>query len=128
MVDVTQFTGPRAWGVQLRGVHFRHGNKAPGDKSVHRVENNYMVARHARIANYQNRTRISRGAEVSLSDRLRLARLRAGLTQEMVIKELEIGKNTIWRWESGITTPSFSKLQDLADLYEVKVSQLTGVE
>ncbi|CAH1661982.1 Putative phage repressor [Hyphomicrobiales bacterium] len=63
-----------------------------------------------------------------LSDRIRLARERAGLTQEQVADAFGIRRNNISTWESGSTRPSSGRLPKLAKLLNTSVNWLLSGE
>ena len=54
---------------------------------------------------------------MSLSHRLRRARLEAAMTQERVAEQANLERNTIWRYEAGLREPSASTLHLLARIY-----------
>ena len=61
-----------------------------------------------------------------LADRLRELRKKHGYTQAQLAKELYIGQGAVSAWEKGRSTPPTDKLQDIAALYNVSVSELLG--
>jgi transcriptional regulator with XRE-family HTH domain len=58
--------------------------------------------------------------------RIRLANFleRKGLTQQALADELDIPRNTVWRWVNGKATPSAEMLQKLAYFFNVPVDEL----
>lgn len=58
--------------------------------------------------------------------RLKEARERAGLSAAELADSLNVGKNTIWRWEQGERTPSDKDKLRLAQLLGTTVSFLIG--
>ncbi len=62
-----------------------------------------------------------------VAERLRLARLRAGLTQTEVAQRLSIASNTVSGWESGTRSPRAPELYHLAKLYRCTADYLVGV-
>ena len=50
---------------------------------------------------------------------LAAARVNAGLTQEEVAKTLKISKQTICNWETGKTSPTISRFQQLCEMYAI---------
>lgn len=50
---------------------------------------------------------------------LAAARVNAGLTQEDVVKELGVTKNTVVSWEKGISEPKISQARELSRLYNM---------
>lgn len=54
-----------------------------------------------------------------------LLRMRAGLTQRQVAKQLGINQSAVTHWECGISFPSVTKLPKLAELYGCTVDELS---
>ena len=50
---------------------------------------------------------------------LKAARVNAGLTQEEAAKSIGVTKNTIYRWEIGVSSPSFKRLHTICEVYGV---------
>lgn len=50
---------------------------------------------------------------------LAAARVNAGLTQDEVVKELGIAKNTLVAWEKGTSEPKISQARELSELYHI---------
>lgn len=61
-----------------------------------------------------------------LSKNLKILRKRKGLTQENVAESLNIVRQTISKWEKGVSVPDVDMLVKLAELLEVSVSELIG--
>ncbi len=59
---------------------------------------------------------------------LRQLRSKAGLTQQEVADKLEVTRVAVGQWESDKAMPRKNKLQQLADLFNVTVSDLMGEE
>jgi transcriptional regulator with XRE-family HTH domain len=59
-----------------------------------------------------------------LPERLRTARLAAGLTQERVARRLDVTEKTYRRWETGENPPSRATLEVLAKLFGMPVETL----
>ena len=62
-----------------------------------------------------------------LGNRLRLARIEAGLTQAQAADRLGISAQTIRNWEAGRHEPGPSALSDLSVLYEVGSAELSEI-
>lgn len=60
----------------------------------------------------------------TFGERLRAARLRAGLTQEQVALELGLSKAAVSRWEVGGTQPGVEALAMLRGLFGVSLDEL----
>ena len=61
-----------------------------------------------------------------LKENLVTLRKQKGLTQETVADRLHVVRQTVSKWEKGLSVPDADALQRLAELYEVPVSQLLG--
>ena len=61
-----------------------------------------------------------------LKENLVTLRKQKGLTQETVADRLHVVRQTVSKWEKGLSVPDADALQRLAELYEVSVSQLLG--
>ncbi len=59
---------------------------------------------------------------------LRALRIGKGLTQEQAAELLNVSKQSVSRWETGITWPDISFLPQLASFYGVSVDALLGVD
>lgn len=58
--------------------------------------------------------------------RLKKSREKAGLSVAELAESLNVGKNTIWRWEQGERTPSDKDKLRLAEILSTTVSYLIG--
>ena len=67
---------------------------------------------------------------MSISSNLRMLRKRAGITQIDLARDLEISIATLRRWEAGETTPTGSKINELARYLGVSPEEImsSGVE
>lgn len=61
-----------------------------------------------------------------LSKNLKIFRKRKGLTQENVAEALNIVRQTVSKWEKGISVPDADMLIRLAEILEVSVNELIG--
>lgn len=61
-----------------------------------------------------------------LSKNLKIFRERKGLTQENVAEALNIVRQTVSKWEKGISVPDADMLIRLAEVLDVSVSELIG--
>lgn len=64
--------------------------------------------------------------EVDFSDKVRKLREGAGLTQEELAKKLGVSRPAVGMWESKRSRPRLDKMNQLADLFGVPVSELLG--
>lgn len=58
----------------------------------------------------------------------RTARKAAGLSVRDVCKALNVSDAAVYQWETGVTTPTASRLKQLAQLYHCSVDQLLAVD
>ena len=61
-----------------------------------------------------------------LGDNIRTLRRERGLTQETLAAKLNVVRQTVSKWEKGLSVPDAELLQRLAEVLEVSVSQLLG--
>lgn len=61
-----------------------------------------------------------------LSENIRTLRKQKGYSQETLAERLHIVRQTVSKWEKGISVPDAVLLQALADVLEVSVSDLLG--
>ncbi|WP_237333940.1 helix-turn-helix transcriptional regulator, partial [Vibrio anguillarum] len=67
--------------------------------------------------------------EMMIKDVLKNARLRKGLTQEQVAKEVKVAKQTYLKWENGETEPRATQIANLAKTLNVSANEICqGVE
>lgn len=55
---------------------------------------------------------------------LKAARINKGLTQQEVADELRVNKQTIGRWERGITVPKIDQIKPICELYGVSFDDI----
>lgn len=63
-----------------------------------------------------------------LSDKLRILRIKKGLSQEQIANVLGVTKSVISAYECQLRNPTFDKLIKLAQLYNVSTDYLLGVK
>ena len=63
-----------------------------------------------------------------LGDKIKVFRKSKGFTQEELAIRLNIVRQTVSKWEKGISVPDAENLQKLADVLDVDVKQLLGVD
>jgi len=61
---------------------------------------------------------------MSFEDKLIALRKRKGLSQEDFANELNVSRQSVFKWESGQNTPDISKLKKIAQLFEVSLDFL----
>ena len=62
------------------------------------------------------------------SEKLFELRKQKGLSQEELSFKLNVARQTISKWESGITTPDMDNLIKISKLFEVSIDELVGNE
>lgn len=55
---------------------------------------------------------------------LAAARVNANLTQEEVAREMHISKQTLVKWEKGISEPKMSQSRKLSELYRMPLDHI----
>ena len=63
-----------------------------------------------------------------LQENIKLIREDRGLTQEELAIRVNVVRQTVSKWEKGLSVPDAEMLQKIADVLEVSVSQLLGRE
>ncbi|MCR5847110.1 MAG: helix-turn-helix domain-containing protein [Lachnospiraceae bacterium] len=61
-----------------------------------------------------------------LSENIKLLRKQKGYTQETLAQQINVVRQTVSKWEKGISVPDAEMLNTLSDLFEVPVSRLLG--
>ena len=59
---------------------------------------------------------------------LKIARIKAGMTQAEVAQAVGVNQASVSLWESGVTLPRAATLVALADLYCCTIDELLGRE
>ncbi len=60
------------------------------------------------------------------NENLRELRKRKGLTQEELASKVNVVRQTVSKWEKGLSVPDADSLQKIAEVLEIEVSQLLG--
>lgn len=60
------------------------------------------------------------------NENLRELRKSKGFTQEELATKINVVRQTVSKWEKGLSVPDADSLQKIADVLEVEVSQLLG--
>ena len=63
---------------------------------------------------------------MAIADRLKEARISAGLSQEQVSDRLHVSRQLVSKWESGASEPKASELVQCADIYGTTLDWLCG--
>ena len=61
-----------------------------------------------------------------LNENIKSLRKNKGLTQDELASRLHVVRQTVSKWEKGLSVPDAEMLQKIADVFEVDVSQLLG--
>lgn len=64
-----------------------------------------------------------RGQNVNKKYSLKEARIRSGLTVADIAKKTGKHRQTVYDWENGVNYPSYSVLQELANIYKMNISE-----
>ena len=67
-----------------------------------------------------------RMVENSIASQIKKLRKSRGWTQPQLADKLSVSKQTISNWETGIKVPRMGSLQKLADLFNVKIGEITN--
>lgn len=65
---------------------------------------------------------------MKLCDKIAKLRKRKGMTQEELANELEVSRQSVFKWESGENTPDLEKIKKLAKLFNVSFDVLLDEE
>ena len=61
-----------------------------------------------------------------LNENIKALRKTNGLTQDELAIRLNVVRQTVSKWEKGLSVPDAEMLQRIAEVFEVSVSQLLG--
>ena len=61
-----------------------------------------------------------------LGENLKALRKQKGLSQEVMAQQLNVVRQTVSKWEQGLSVPDAQMLTNIAELFEVPVSSLLG--
>ena len=67
-----------------------------------------------------------REVKIMFGSTLKRLRIQKGLSQENVAEKLHVVRQTISKWENGLSSPSMEQLNCLATVLDVSVGQLLG--
>ena len=62
---------------------------------------------------------------MKLNEKLHSNRKKSGLSQQELAEQLDVSRQSVSKWETGITVPSVEKLILLSKLYNVPLTILT---
>ena len=80
----------------------------------------------ATVPLWQNESIQERGGTIMLNENMKALRKNKGLTQDELASRLNVVRQTISKWEKGLSVPDVEMLQKIADVLESDVSQLLG--
>ena len=63
---------------------------------------------------------------MSLGERIKALRRRAGLSQEQVAEQVGVSRQAVAKWEAGQSAPSTENLRKLAQVLQVGLEELAG--
>ena len=63
-----------------------------------------------------------------LGDNIKVLRKNKGFTQEELALRLNVVRQTVSKWEKGLSVPDVEMLQNIADILEVDIKQLLGAK
>jgi len=61
-----------------------------------------------------------------LGENIRILRKNKGMTQEELSQQLHVVRQTVGKWEKGLSVPDAALLQQLAEILDTDVSHLLG--
>ena len=61
-----------------------------------------------------------------LGENLKVLRKQKGMSQEVMAQQLNVVRQTVSKWEQGLSVPDAQMLTRIAELFEVPVSSLLG--
>lgn len=61
-----------------------------------------------------------------LNDNIKKLRQQKGMTQEVLAEKLHVVRQTVSKWEKGLSVPDAEMLSEMAEVFEVSVSELLG--
>ena len=69
-----------------------------------------------------------KGREIMIHENIKHFRKAKGLSQEELAVKLHVVRQTVSKWENGLSVPDADVLIRLANVLDVSVSQLLGIE
>lgn len=61
-----------------------------------------------------------------LSEKIYTLRRKSGLSQEQLAEKIGVSRQTISKWEGGLSTPELDKLQALSVFFQLSIDELTS--
>jgi putative transcriptional regulator len=80
----------------------------------------------ATVPLWQNKSIPKQRGTIMLNENIKALRKTKGLTQDELAIRLNVVRQTVSKWEKGLSVPDAEMLQRIAEVFEVNVSQLLG--
>lgn len=61
-----------------------------------------------------------------LSEKIYALRRKNGLSQEQLAERIGVSRQSVSKWEGGLSTPDLDKLKALSECFQVSIDELTG--
>lgn len=61
---------------------------------------------------------------MNIGERIKEARLNAGLTQEQAAEKIMVSRQTVSNWENGKSLPDIASILTMSDLYQISLDEL----
>ena len=61
-----------------------------------------------------------------LSENIYKLRRESGLSQEQLAEKIGVSRQTISKWEGGLSKPELDKLKALSEFFQITLDELTG--
>ena len=65
---------------------------------------------------------------MKFSDKIMTLRKRKGWSQEELANQLDVSRQAIYKWESGLTTPELEKIKRLTEIFDTTFEDLLNDE
>lgn len=75
---------------------------------------------------FYHRIKLTKGGIFLLKDNLKTLRKNKGLSQEELSVKLNVVRQTISKWESGLSVPDAEMLISISEIFETPVSEILG--
>ena len=63
---------------------------------------------------------------MSISEKIYALRTKRGVTQEVLAEKLAVSRQSVQKWESGVSLPTIDKLITMATIFNVSMDYLCG--
>lgn len=61
---------------------------------------------------------------MKFSEKVKNSRIKSGMSQESLAERLDVSRQTVSKWESGVSFPEIEKLIALSDIFDVSIDYL----